>query len=83
MWRPVSRSSVPRFSQDSSFPVSSTGEKLVTSGTTYTLQGSDGIAPSVSYYIRVFAYNTEGFGNPCGSDGLLCDGSVVQATSTA
>lgn len=71
------------FSQDSSFPVSSTGEKLVTSGSTYTLQGSDGIAANVNYYIRVFAYNTEGFGNPCGSAGELCDGAVAQQISTA
>jgi len=67
-----------QFSQDPQFPVSNTGEVVVTSGTAYTLSGTDGVAKGVQYYVRVLAYNSVGFGNPCLYGGALCDGSVVK-----
>jgi hypothetical protein len=68
-----------QFSQDPQFPVSNTREKIVTSGTAYTLSSTDGVAAAVEYYVRVLAYNSVGFGNPCMATGALCDGNVVKA----
>jgi hypothetical protein len=72
-----------QFSQDPQFAVSNTGEVVVTSGTAYTLSGTDGVAKGVEYYVRVLAYNSMGFGDPCMSSGALCDGAVVKQTAGA
>jgi hypothetical protein len=72
-----------QFSQDPTFPVANTGDKVVTSGTAYTLTSTDGVAAKVSYYIRVLAYNSMGFGDACMNTGALCDGTVVKATAGA
>jgi len=70
-----------QFSQDATFPVSITREVVVTSGTAYTLTNVDGVAAGASYYIRVMAYNSVGFGDACMNLGALCDEAVVQATA--
>jgi hypothetical protein len=72
-----------QFSQDPQFAVSNTGEVVVTSGTAYTLSGTDGVAKGVEYYVRVLAYNSMGFGDPCMAGGALCDGAVVKQTAGA
>ena len=62
----------------STFPASSTVEKEVANAaTTVALGTNEGVQSGVTYYVRVFAYNSEGFSDPCGKTGPICDPTAV------
>lgn len=61
-----------QWSEDYTFPSSATGKVDVTSGTTKTLDWTNGISAGQTYYIRVFAKNQVGFSAACSFTGDLC-----------
>lgn len=61
-----------QWSEDYTFPSSTSYKVDVTSGTTKTLDHTNGIAPGQTYYIRVFAKNQVGFSAACSFTGDLC-----------
>ena len=75
-----------QYSADPTFPVASTLEKEVTNAVPKaTLTTSDGVQALVKYYVRVMAYNSQGFSAPCAVQGTTCavGGAAVQTTTTA
>jgi len=38
--------------------------------------------PCYNYYVRIYAYNTVGQGQPCNKDGALCAGNPLSVTTT-
>lgn len=74
-----------QFSASSVFAPSSTFEKEVTNAATqYTLGVNEGVQSGVTYYVRVMAYNSEGFSDPCANVGPTCasTAAVVKTTTT-
>jgi hypothetical protein len=72
-----------QFSASPAFLASATFEKEVTnSATQYTLGVNEGVQSGVKYYVRVMAYNSEGFSNPCGNTGPVCSSTAPVASTT-
>jgi len=69
-----------QYSQDAAFGTSATLSVDVTSGLSKTLTG---LASNTEYYVRVLAYNSKGFSQPCAVQGSLCEqlSTPVKATT--
>ena len=72
-----------QFSASPVFSASATFEKEVTnSATQYTLGVNEGVQAGVKYYVRVMAYNSEGFSDPCANTGPICSSTAPVASTT-
>lgn len=71
---------VADFSSSNSLPLK--GSATVTDMTSKPFAYYITNLPCYDYFVRVYAYNTVGQGQPCNKDGALCAGNALAVTTT-